>query len=233
MQTLHTMLLTVWLVNDTRQVENPIPFAGSRLTRTLSTGHLHVRYFGLLLAPWHLSADWSFNCVPLVTSLRDPRNALAAALYTLLACMAWKALRLLYATYMAPAPASCASSGSGSRGAASQAAFRASAATAPAASASPALSEGSTAAARWAIAVFFGLLAAPFLPSSNLLLYVGTFIGERLLYIPSIGFCILLARLLTAAHGMSSHTCFCCLLYASHAVQPFCCPHLCAPIVGD
>jgi protein O-mannosyl-transferase len=52
--------------------------------------------------------------------------------------------------------------------------------------------------------VFFGLMAAPFLPSSNLVLYVGTFIGERLLYIPSVGFCILLARLLLVAHSTHS-----------------------------
>ena len=51
------------------------------------------------------------------------------------------------------------------------------------------------------VVAFFGLLAAPFLPSSNLLLYVGTYIGERLLFIPSIGFCILLAHLLVAAHS--------------------------------
>ena len=42
-----------------------------------------------------------------------------------------------------------------------------------------------------------GLLLGPFFPASNVLFYVGTFIGERLLYLPSIGFCLLLAELLS------------------------------------
>ena len=36
---------------------------------------------------------------------------------------------------------------------------------------------------------------APFLPASNIFFYVGTFIGERLLYLPSVGFCMLVANL--------------------------------------
>ena len=38
---------------------------------------------------------------------------------------------------------------------------------------------------RWRLAVAAGLLVGPFFPASNLLFYVGTFIGERLLYFPS------------------------------------------------
>lgn len=40
---------------------------------------------------------------------------------------------------------------------------------------------------RWRLAVLAGLVVAPFFPSSNVLFYVGTFIGERLLYFPSGG----------------------------------------------
>ena len=45
-----------------------------------------------------------------------------------------------------------------------------------------------------------GLVVGPFFPASNVLFYVGTFIGERLLYFPSIGFCILAAELLLRGH---------------------------------
>ena len=38
------------------------------------------------------------------------------------------------------------------------------------------------------------LQVAPFFPASNMMFYVGTFIGERLLYCPSIGFCLLSAE---------------------------------------
>ena len=39
-------------------------------------------------------------------------------------------------------------------------------------------------------------LIIPFVPASNIFIYVGTFIGERLLYIPSIGFCLLLTYII-------------------------------------
>lgn len=38
-----------------------------------------------------------------------------------------------------------------------------------------------------------GLLAIPFLPATNLFFYVGFVIAERVLYIPSMGFCLLVA----------------------------------------
>lgn len=203
-------------------MENPIAFADSRLTRALSTGYLHARYFGLLLAPWRLSADWSFNCVPLVTSLGDPRNMLSAALYLLLACVACTAVRLLADIHPGQS-SSCGRSDGGSIGSSNRGksgreagagaaghsgssktpGVAGSAAAPPAATAAEAADSlpSGNAAARWTVFVFLGLLAAPFLPSSNLLLYVGTFIGERLLYIPSIGFCMLLANLLIRVHG--------------------------------
>jgi hypothetical protein len=46
--------------------------------------------------------------------------------------------------------------------------------------------------------VLIGLVIAPFFPASNVLFYVGTFIGERLLYSPSIGFCLLAVDVLGA-----------------------------------
>ncbi|GLI69944.1 hypothetical protein VaNZ11_014682, partial [Volvox africanus] len=52
-------------------------------------------------------------------------------------------------------------------------------------------------AARWRLFVVAGLVVGPFLPASNVLFYVGTFIGERLLYFPSIGFCLLVSELLS------------------------------------
>ena len=41
------------------------------------------------------------------------------------------------------------------------------------------------------------LILLPLLPASNLLFPVGTLLAERLLFIPSIGFCLILGRLLT------------------------------------
>ena len=47
--------------------------------------------------------------------------------------------------------------------------------------------------ARWRLVVAAGLVVAPFFPAANVLFPVGTFIGERLLYAPSVGFCLLAA----------------------------------------
>lgn len=49
--------------------------------------------------------------------------------------------------------------------------------------------------------VLLALGMAPFVPAANIFFYIGTFIGERLLYMPSLGFCLLLAEPLSAACG--------------------------------
>lgn len=48
---------------DTRlvQTENPIPFSDSSLERKLTTGYLHARYAGLLVAPVQVRAGRAFN----------------------------------------------------------------------------------------------------------------------------------------------------------------------------
>jgi hypothetical protein len=184
------------------QVENPIPFAQSFSTRLLSTGYLHARYFGLLLFPRHLSADWSFSCIPLVEQLSDIRNAATAALYLYflyvgLAAQPLQFLRQLLgvvrSALLAPAGVGdshlAAKAGNGSSS--SDHANGSSSSTAAVAAV-----DGRLGHARWRLMVVVGLLVAPYFPASNVLFYVGTFIGERLLYFPSIGFCLLVADLL-------------------------------------
>lgn len=206
------------------QVENPIPFSDSLLTRTLSIGYLHTRYFIQLLAPVHLSADWSFNCVPLVEVITDPRNIATGLLYGYLIYVGVTAAPLQLAKQLlrvargavtglaavgaagwtettvqlhntAPLPAAAAGSAAPGAAPGGQSPPSRPAVTTPAAQ--------SLVYARWRLLIVVGLLIAPFFPASNILFYVGTFIGERLLYMPSVGYCLLLAdmmgRLLPAA----------------------------------
>ena len=42
--------------------------------------------------------------------------------------------------------------------------------------------------------VSLSVMVMPFLPATNLLFYVGFVVAERVLYIPSIGFCLLLGH---------------------------------------
>jgi len=190
------------------QVENPIPFANSRLTRALSTGYLHARYFWLLVLPLHLSADWSFSCIPLVEHWADVRNlgTLVLYCYFLYTALSAKPLSLLrdlwQAARLAVTPAAAAFTGShGSPGttAAQPAASTKTAggpAVASSTAAAPLAQDAGCARSRWRLMVLVGLVVAPFFPASNVLFYVGTFIGERLLYSPSIGYCLLVADVL-------------------------------------
>ena len=205
------------------QVENPIPFA-EPWTAKLTTGYLHAKYFHLLLIPLWLSADWSYACIPYVKTLWDPRNVATAAVYTTLlwgfaSCrpLGTAACAVLHGTTQKQ---SCLSKDAkavlrehrehGQRTEHAQQAKRRPiaeltsdpATTAPQPADSPAFGLQQTnrtanvahREAIWGMVVMTGLMLAPFLPASNLLFYVGTFIGERLLYMPSAGFCLLLSH---------------------------------------
>ena len=62
------------------QVENPVAFA-TGWTKLLSLWHLHAQYAGLMVAPIHMCADWSYRCVPLVQHFSDPRNLTSLLTY--------------------------------------------------------------------------------------------------------------------------------------------------------
>jgi hypothetical protein len=164
-------------------VENPIPFCSERLTRVLTTGYLHARYFLLLLAPLHLSCDWSWACIPLVEHWEDPRNLATAGLY----------LGLLY--YLLAARPLGLAVGKFKEWWACLRSQEEPAEQEPQQEAEQG-QELSLWRARVRLLVVLGLVVGPFFPATNILFYVGTFIGERLLYYPSIGYCWLVADLL-------------------------------------
>ena len=119
-------------------LENPLATA-DWWTRLLTVAKVAGEYLGLCLWPSTLSADYSYNGIPLAQSALDP-----AVLWGL---GSWGGLVIL--GLWPPR---------GDR--------------------------------RFTFAV--ALLAASFIPSSNLLVRIGTIMGERLFYLPSAGFCLLL-----------------------------------------
>eukprot|EP00899_Mesostigma_viride_P019802 jgi/Mesvir1/27823/Mv07501-RA.1 len=152
-----------FVVTIFRKVENPLAYQPSWFRTALGVVQLHALYFGLLLFPHPLSADWSFECIPLIESVSDVRILGPILLYAAAIMVAVKAQ--LHRWDTAGGPWWCARM------------------------AAPDINR----------AIFFqvvALLGGPFLPSSNILFFVGTYIGERLLYLPSTGFCMLLATLL-------------------------------------
>ena len=195
----------------TVQVENPIPFAEPQTAR-LTNGYLHAKYFHLLLFPLHLSADWSFACIPYVHTLSDPRNAATAALYVTLLWLiaAGRPWSIVPSLVQGTAPAASASKldTSGPSGSETSQVQQEGSATARQAVGTEAnddkagmLQPRRQQQAVWRMVVAVGLIVGPFVPAANIFFYVGTFIGERLLYLPSLGYCMLLAHYLVKLMG--------------------------------
>jgi tetratricopeptide (TPR) repeat protein len=105
--------------------------------RLLNALQVALRYLGLLFFPVHLSYDYSYNQIPLLTSLADPRAALVLGLSAVaVGIVVWSyrvCKQLLFA---------------------------------------------------------LGFYCATFSVVSNLVVPIGTIMGERLVYLPSVGFCL-------------------------------------------
>jgi Tfp pilus assembly protein PilF len=116
--------------------------------RWLNALQVAFRYLGLLIAPLHLSYDYSYNQIPLISSLTDPRAwgvlSLSAALITIL-IWSYRAWRELFFA--------------------------------------------------------LGLYCVTFSAVSNLVVPIGTIMGERLMYLPSVGFCLAAVLLLRRLCG--------------------------------
>lgn len=123
---------------------NPL-LHSDRWTRWVTGIKILGKYLWLLVAPLHLSADYSYNQIPLSASLLEP--AVLASLLALVGALALAVHRWRR---------------------------------------QPAVSVG--------VAVF----AVAILPASNLPFPIGTIMAERILYLPSLGFCLLLAAAVAA-----------------------------------
>jgi tetratricopeptide (TPR) repeat protein len=134
-------------------LENYIINEPSFLVRSLTIGRTHIKYMELLVFPMYLSYDWSYNVIPVVTSILSPSGILVVSFYLVsISCLVWAALSSNVVSIFSAA---------------------------------------------------FGILS--FLPASHVLFPIGATVAERLVYIPSIGYCILLASWV-APYMHSLHT---------------------------
>jgi tetratricopeptide (TPR) repeat protein len=116
--------------------DNPLAHVpiGPRLLTALAVAG---RYLALFLWPEHMSPDYSYNQIPLATSLVDGRVLLAIVLWgAVLGWGGWALRRRMGAGVFA-----------------------------------------------------VGFICVTFLPAANLLIPIGTIMGERLFYLPSVGLC--------------------------------------------
>ncbi|XP_049790288.1 protein O-mannosyl-transferase TMTC2-like [Schistocerca nitens] len=170
--------------------DNPAARCPSALARALTFLYLPAANAWLLLCPAVLSFDWSMDAVPRVLSLMDARLPAAAALYASL-------LRALSASWRkaAPAPpahcttdqhsAHCRSTNNNNAIAAGAECY-----CAPRPRPGPRRAHAS---APEVLLISLAFLVVPFLPATNLLFYVGFVLAERVLYMPSVGWCLLVA----------------------------------------
>ncbi len=179
--------------------DNPAADCPCFLTRTLTFFFLPAMNVWLLLCPDMLSFDWSMDALPLVRSLADWRNLHTVAFYTSLLALAWFGL-CHYPTksketngkahHVANGKStnghSCSSEYEHSTFYSNSVQMNGANGTAKHYSSSLPTTES--------LVVFsLGLLAIPFIPATNLFFYVGFVVAERVLYIPSMGFCLLVA----------------------------------------
>jgi protein O-mannosyl-transferase len=132
-------ILGALTLSDVDMLDNPLVSLSPHL-QTANALALLWRYIGLLLLPWHLSADYSFAALPLSAHISDP------ALISPILATAALAFAIIRWWRSAPLPA-------------------------------------------FGLVWFFIGIA----PVANVLFPIGTVMAERLLYLPAIGFALLLA----------------------------------------
>lgn len=204
---------------DFAPADNPASDSDSLLTRTLTFLYLPAFNFWLLLYPRWLSFDWSMESIPLLTSPFDPRNALSACFYAagfrfLLqisrSLSAQKSSALLWnhrlKSYKNGASNKSVFTNNNSH-AYANGHHRTSNGNGVVANGSPSATLYHQTSASAAVDIYqctasahtdtvimaTSLLAFPFVPATNLFFYVGFVVAERVLYIPSMGFCLLVA----------------------------------------
>lgn len=187
--------------------DNPAADCRWWLSRTLTFLYLPVFNTWLLLQPSVLSFDWSMEAIPLIRSPGDARNIATAAFYSTLAYAGWKSL-----TWSSCSPSSLVTS---SLNLDTSSIFHRSNSVALVSPPSESSSTSSSTAGslksergttpRWSqwqtggvdsvdlMVISLSVMVLPFIPATNLFFYVGFVVAERVLYIPSMGYCLLVA----------------------------------------
>ena len=202
---------------DFSPADNPAANCESSLTRLLTFLYLPAFNFWLLVSPRTLSFDWSMDSLPLVESLLDPRCVITAMFYVFLAFLGVYCLKRCFLHFetniedntgqetakkeyvpvarrkdCAPRNGkkqtkSTDITGGPWKETKSYPSYQNN--NLPMRSFNIANRNNSLQAALIALSI----LMLSFLPASNLFFYVGFVVAERILYIPSVGFCLLIA----------------------------------------
>nr|XP_016946019.1 protein O-mannosyl-transferase TMTC1 isoform X2 [Drosophila suzukii] len=179
--------------------DNPTAHESCFWTRLLTFLYLPVANFRLLLWPQDLSFDWGMEAVPRIRTLWDNRNVLTVGFYGSLLAVLWKSSGLqrspLSMDFREVANISLpllrrlgGNSCHNWLGLTCDCHHQLSA---PSYRSTPSSSSSSKSTSWTASLMGIAFLVLPFLPASNLLFYVGFVMAERVLYLPSVGYCLL------------------------------------------
>jgi len=196
--------------------DNPAANCESSLTRLLTFLYLPAFNFWLLLSPRMLSFDWSMDSIPLVESLLDPRCAITVmfygfltfvGIYCLIRCFGVQTSiddRTADGTVKKENPSvtrkrDCTPRNAKKQTRSTDISGRPSGDT----NSYPSHQNNNLPRRSFrvtnrnsllqAVLIALAILMLSFLPASNLFFYVGFVVAERILYIPSVGFCLLIA----------------------------------------
>lgn len=202
---------------DFSPADNPAANCESSLTRLLTFLYLPAFNFWLLLSPRTLSFDWSMDSIPLVESLLDPRFAITVMFYMFLAILGVyclircflhvetsikdhtgqeaakkENLSVTHRKEYAPRNGKKQTRSADITGGPSKVT-----------NSYPSCQNNNLPVRLFNVAnknnflqaalIALSILMLSFLPASNLFFYVGFVVAERILYIPSVGFCLLIA----------------------------------------
>lgn len=178
--------------------DNPAADSDSFLTRTLTFFYLPTKNLWLLLCPDTLSFDWSMDAVPLLKAVSDWRNLHTVAFYAGLLLLAYFSLKgssnerecngktvmngkqnanghschpeMEYKTLEVKSSFSSKEENGLKK---------------------HEIQKLQLPSTENIVILSLSLLIVPFVPATNLFFYVGFVIAERVLYVPSMGFCLL------------------------------------------
>ncbi|XP_047201672.1 protein O-mannosyl-transferase TMTC2 [Girardinichthys multiradiatus] len=186
--------------------DNPAADSPSLLARTLTFFYLPAVNFWLLLCPDMLSFDWSMDALPLIRSLTDLRTIQTVIFYLGLILLVWFGLWTSLTSRTKDTNGKSHHYINGRNGNSNGYSYQCNNhehlssshtdindISAQNGTNSHYGSRTSLPTTENVVAFSLGLLAFPFLPATNLFFYVGFVIAERVLYIPSMGFCLLVA----------------------------------------
>ncbi|XP_003699417.1 transmembrane O-mannosyltransferase targeting cadherins 2 [Megachile rotundata] len=208
--------------------DNPTARHPSRLTRGLTFLYLPAASARMLLCPSTLSFDWSMDAVPRITTFTDARNLESVCLYAaLIVTSAWAvrtlrrpiretSLSLVQAYHRSVSSrcpvcagrrtGGCHTDGCRAANNNNNSPFGECHCAKRANSGSPTSWSTCFAGRRTAaisVAASLGFLVLPFLPASNLFFYVGFVIAERILYLPSVGACLIMGAAISGCYRIA------------------------------